>query len=388
MKDIFVFTYNIDTFTNPTLLAFFEEALNRGHSVSVFMPKQVMGVPDNLKELKLFTLHINSGLFPKCRVEILNVLKSTWCVVKNWRATKNRIVIAVDPNGLCIASRFLKILNSCAFGYFSFEIIFRDETKEKHFIDLKQNEVNSSKRIDFCIIQDEKREELLKQENQISDRCRFFQVPVAPQIKHQFSPMLKANHGRYRIVSSGSMAVWSGVDAVLGCMNSQWNQDFCVEFHSRFKLLKDHTYRQKIEKMSRDGLPVSLHDEPFLEENEYHTYLNMFDIGLALYFPYKIKDDIYTGKNIDFIGLSSGKFSTYMMLGIPTITMFNPVYQSLNNEFRFGYVMQSINELPYALAVVSKNYTEYKKGCLRLYEARLNPQVTLNSLFEYIKEIH
>jgi hypothetical protein len=339
-KEIIVFTKNRDTFSNPTLVLFFRMLLERGHKVHLFAPSQYSKLPFNLPQ---FVLHSPrqrppGSLLPHRVQNFLENIFFLWKAISVGKFQAKRLVIGIDPYGLILANRFATLTKQCTLGYLSFEIIFWDELWKPTQSRLKSREAKASQKIDFCLVQDGHREELLKTENQIQKQCLFFHVPVAPQASDQLTVGLRKPHRPCRIIFTGTLSAYTGVDRLLVIMKTEWDNEFTLEFHTRILLDKFDPYMVQISQMQAQGLPILIHDEVFTDEAEYHSYLNQFDIGLCFYYPNR-RVSLYTGKNIEHIGLSSGKFSTFMMLGIPTITSKCETYSELNSTFCFGKVL-------------------------------------------------
>jgi hypothetical protein len=105
-----------------------------------------------------------------------------------------------------------------------------------------------------------------------------------------------------------------------------------------------------------------------------------------VYFPDKV--DYYAGKNITEIGLSSGKFSTYMMLGIPAVTSENITYKELNEKYDFGYTVSIADEIPEALRNIKRDLNKKSAGSRKLYEEVLDPVSRIDELVRNIEEFY
>ena len=77
------------------------------------------------------------------------------------------------------------------------------------------------------------------------------------------------------------------------------------------------------------------------------------------------------GKNIEYIGLSSGKFSTYMMLGLPTIARNIEPYISLNTKYSFGALIDSPRDIDTAIVFILNNYDRLSSNSRLLYNSEL-----------------
>ena len=74
-----------------------------------------------------------------------------------------------------------------------------------------------------------------------------------------------------------------------------------------------------------------------------------------------------------------------MMLGMPTITTYNPTFADLNIKYSFGKCINKIEELPEAIEEICLNYSYYQKNCIRLYSEILDPVKTFNKLFLFLE---
>ncbi len=384
-------TCNPDVFSNPTLVAFFEAMAARGRDVALIAPRQQFAKPEHLGRVRLLPGpgshdHLPTGLhaFLRAARAFVQTLGAFAVALWRFRSRPPSVVIAVDPPGLRLAQRLARMggLPRCT-GFFSFEIFFRDELTNRRQLRHKAQEIGASQPLEFCLVQDRQRQALLCEENKPGADCRFFRIPVAPS--RRGAPRA-GDSGRARsdkVVFSGTLAAWGGVHDVLDAMEKDWNPAFAVEFHSRFQMAEGDAVKRRIRTLRQAGTPVSIHDCPFVDQDDYHGYLAGFGIGLCFYLPQR-SGSLYEGKNIEHIGLASGKFATYMMLGIPTVTTRGPVFAQLNERYGFGQVIDGIAELPLALARIRARHDAHRQGCLELYRRELGPDEALRELSDFI----
>jgi hypothetical protein len=140
-----------------------------------------------------------------------------------------------------------------------------------------------------------------------------------------------------------------------------------------------------MKKLLNSNTQVSFHNEPFYDLRDYAAFLSRCYIGIATYFPNTV--DVFAGKNLQVIGLSSGKFSTYMMLGIPTITTSNIIYKELNKEYNFGETINTVTEIPNALNKIHLDYDQKSEGCRSLYKNVLDPVSRIENLINEIEKL-
>ena len=84
------------------------------------------------------------------------------------------------------------------------------------------------------------------------------------------------------------------------------------------------------------------------------------DLGIALYKP--TFQDIYTGKNLEYIGLASGKFSTYLQNGLPVMVDGGGLMADLTLSEGLGVVVEEHSQIP---ATLSGLATEGMRGASR-----------------------
>ena len=395
-----------DHFTNPTLISVFKMLLQRDVEVIVFAGALSMDLPDSLKKIKVFPVSEYPGLgefrspislyyiyrtirsFQRIKEIIRNSYHgflTFYRIKKHIGRTHDLIIVGNDPKGLIMASQVAKRLNKPKLGYFSFEILFWKELPTDYHHQLKKSEIKASLNLNFCLIQDHLREALLRKENRFNQECRFFHVPVSPLKSLQVKKLDASMKKMLNVILTGTIVDRNGYDEVLNIVETNWDRNYNLVCHSPVKLNASNSYGKKIANLHSAGFPVSLNDEPIPEPEKYYAYLCQFDIGLSLYLPYKNDKNICGGKNVEIMGLSSGRFSTFMMLGIPTITTENEILEDLNKRYQFGIVIKDIkHELQVALDDIRKNYARYHRGALRLYDERLNPEKAINSMLDLI----
>jgi len=330
--------------------------------------------PENLDNVicyeSTFKLAFRNPKFWKAQVDSYNRVRR---VIKNNNITT---LFAVDPLGLIIGGRVKKYLcKDVKLCYLSFEIFFNEELSG-YYLNLKNKEIKYSKFIDSLLIQDEVRRDLLFAENGFTlPEDKVALIPVSPEpieVKEAVDI-----HKRFGIdnsmklaVYSGSLGKWCGTDAIIEAFDKgYWPEGYHLVFHTRKPLKEGDAYYNDIMRLANDPkIPFTLHSHPFEAFEDLATFLKGFDIALALYYPNY--DGPYYGKNMQEIGLSSGKFSMYMMLGLPAIVTACKTYNQLIKKYNFGAVIEDVKELK---DVVDKEYS--KKDVEMLYKEVLFPKI-------------
>ncbi len=382
-----IFTGNTDTFTNPTLLALIQHLELKNIGLLLFGPRQTPGKPrhgHNIRTCRFPSRDASS--VPALRKIAFWVLVG--CVKLFLLARRNAVlcVIGIDPPGLIKATRMSRMLKK-PLGYLSFEILSKDECHKDPFLrTLKVRERDCCRKVSFVVVQDETRLALLKMENSFEDTCTYFMIPVAPSridIPQKKKPQALTPTFKPTVVYSGSIGTWCGTDRLLDLVER--DSEMCtMVIHSRFKLSDEDPFATRMRRMEARGLNIQFHNEPFSNQRDYFEFLSRHDIALALYFPDKTTGG-YLGRNIEEIGLASGKFSTYMMLGIPTITTRNTLFVRLKERYDFGEVVSDVSDIAAAAGRIVGNYEKKRLDALRLYDEMLDADKRIQPLVGWIE---
>lgn len=392
MKSIAILTPKVDTFSNPTLTLLIEKLLESGYKILFFGYEQIF-IPDDIKDkLNFYHLPFHFYKFYRRPYDVVKLVKQYYKLYRILKIENNvKTLICVDPMGLVIAGRIRRLVNLRVI-YTSFEIFFEDEFFIESKKVLKKLEIKYSKKVELVVIQDKDREKLLKDANKFKEKTKFLNIPVSPKPltilpdNYDIYLDLKIPKDKKIIVYSGTLQEWSGINGILNLLQNGWNSDLWLLVHSHSVLDFNDELLQKIDLLKMQNRNITFHNKPFNDFNDYAKFLSRCHVGIATYFPNTV--DIFAGKNIEEIGLSSGKFATYMMLGIPTITTANSIFKKLNSRYKFGETIKLIEEIPLALSRIFDNYNKRTIACRDLYENELNPVSGIDNLVQYIEETY
>ncbi|MDQ3194594.1 MAG: hypothetical protein M3P82_06300 [Bacteroidota bacterium] len=392
MKTIAIVTPKIDTFSNPTLILLFEQLIEKKYKILFFGFEQLFIPKEIRKHIELYQLPFNFYSFYRRPYDFIKLIDQ-YCDIYKVLKIRNKVeaIVCVDPMGLVIAGRIKKLLN-LKIIYASFEIFFEDEFYIQRKKIIKTLETKYSEIVDLVIIQDKKREELLKAVNNFSADTKFLLIPVSPKKidvksnEYDIYNHLNIPRDKKLVISSGTLQKWSGINELLNLFPDHWDNDFWLVIHSHYILDEDDELKKRINTLIEGKMNISFHNQPFYEYEDYAAFLSKCHIGIAVYFPNTI--DIFAGKNIQEIGLSSGKFSTYMMLGIPAITTSNSLYKILNEKYDFGGTINEIDDIPRVMNEIKNNYDLKVKGCKKIYDTELDPLLRIDNLVNHIDEYY
>ncbi|MCX2492579.1 hypothetical protein OQX63_03790 [Pedobacter sp. PF22-3] len=338
------------------------------------------------KNVVFYTLPISYPTKP--RRPLVYLAKVIWpkIIIKfNSLLFKKNIIIGVDLIGYLIASRSFKYKPELT-HYISFELLFKDEMKNNNkFFKLKILEEKFLKMgLKSLLIQDAYRQDLFLKENLGLTIDHTFLLPVAPSpYKSALSSTLtKARKEKIKVIYAGSIYAWSGINEIIDVFEKMNNANFELHIHSRFALNVDHPLVEKISALKNKGIQINMSSKE-LAFTELYEFLKNFDIGIATYFP--VSDPgIYDGLNMQEIGLSSGKFSTYMMLGLPTIVSPTTSFNNLRKKYSFGEIIYGFDGLENSLIKIADHYEAYSNDCKKLYNKELNPDLYIGSYVDNI----
>jgi glycosyltransferase involved in cell wall biosynthesis len=256
------------------------------------------------------------------------------------------IVIGVDSDGL-IESGFHCLISRVPVIFFSFEIMFESETSSRY----KNLEREASCYVRKWYVQDDVRAKLLHIENKL-DLSRRVLLPLSSSgvgLSGNIRLRDKIGVPRDKKVAliMGSISSWSMTREIVQSV-ANWPNDWVLIIHDR--------YGRTLGELSALGIePDDLVKEKIYLSCEYSSCIDDMGvvlagvaIGLAFYrADYKTP---CTGKNLEYIGLASGKISTFLRYGIPVILNEIGAYSELAIEHGFGVVVKDADDISIALS--------------------------------------
>ena len=368
-----VFEPDPDLATNPSLTCLLEALTRKGVQVDVFMPSDDARYPT-------FNSFATRYPFPKplslWSGELRKTLANWWA--RMWRFRVDRafaeraydLIVGINSLGLIVGCDYAQRFN-LPLVYMSFEIFFRDELSSFREIREKERECIASRLADLVIVQDQWRAQLLTVENGLAtEKLEYLPVSPSGSKKVAHSDYLRRRFhladSQIIVLHAGSFTDWTYAEELLESA-AHWPKDFTLVIHTRYKPKTTDRYIRKVgaQKLSN----VILSTDP-LPPDSYEQLVASADMGLVLHKP--MPPDRHTQKNIQTIGLSSGKFSYYMKYGIPVISINQRSYEHLSADYGFGENIASPSEIPKALERVWSNYDHYRKEAQRLFSERLD----------------
>lgn len=279
--------------------------------------------------------------------------------------------IGIDA-GVCDAAKIYKSAK-IPFIFLSYEIFFLNEAKTPEDKELILEIKNAAKLACAAISQDEVRANSLQKEYELT--CPILNIPVAGT---GCIPFKKSNflHERYHIPTDkkillhmGSLNSWSMADW-LASNADNLPEDWVVVFHGRYGIKKDLFPQHK--KIFYSRVPAKTADE--LRE-----IIHSADCCSVLYKP--TYDNIFTGKNIEEIGLASTKFSTALQHGVPVLINNSKAMYTLVTKENCGVFIDTNSRYPFQnIGLIQKIKYE---NCHHAFSKYLD----IKNIFKYFIEI-
>ena len=281
----------------------------------------------------------------------------TWLLAQ-LRYGPTACVVGVDSRGLIIAAWLARWLRA-PLVYWSLEIMVPSELRKMEDRLRKYREQKAARGVSLLIIQDEEREDLLRESLDLP-QARTFLVPNAPggsaerrrsKFLHQ---RLGISENKRIVLHSGSVAAWACCTQ-LADSTADWPKDWVLVFHSR-KALADDPYAALLRMSSPPGR-VYLSETP-VPSDSFWEVVRSADVGVALYC--EKADSPYTQKNLRYIGLSSGKAAHYLREGVPLIYNSAGLFDSVMQRYRCG---ERVEDPRHTVAAIFNLFSNYDKCC-------------------------
>ncbi|MBF0231897.1 MAG: hypothetical protein HQK65_02515 [Desulfamplus sp.] len=370
---------------NPHLSALIQLLLEQNYIVHYYSPPHI--THSTIKKHPSFNIHIFYQIkgFNNKRQNIVFPNKTAPKIIKKI-ATQFlpdfSLIIGVDFG--IIEAAWIARAQGKRHALISYELTFMDEAGS----DFKKDEIEACKNISFAICQDTVRAKLLSHENDIPLNY-IINMPVAGCgiVKKEHTFIL---HKYFNLPLETKIAVYIGsVDAkwteVASLIKNLefWPDDWVLLLHHRYNSKYLNQLLKHLNKKNRNKIYIS----PFsnLSYDRMSLLLNSCDIGLCFYFAnYNAP---LNGKNIDFIGMSSGKFTTYLQHGLPVIVNDNKEMGKWVKEKQLGFVIPDIANIYETLSTLNRNNLKpLRQNCYSFFKSYCDFKRNRTLLLKAIKQ--
>ncbi|MBU6279607.1 MAG: hypothetical protein KGN78_10215 [Actinomycetales bacterium] len=256
---------------------------------------------------------------------------------------KHACVVGVDRHGLVQA---WSAKGRRRLGFLSFEIEFEDEVGKVK----KSCERRAARDVDWWMSQDEMRASILIEQNQLrSDN--YVVTPVAPSGRPpKTEARLRDDLGIPRdvrvVMSMGSLARWTKIPEILESVN-QWPDGWVLLVHERYSNTES-ALRALSPDFQRANNKIFLSSHRAVSPDDLAYVLAGIDCGLAFY--QEEPNHPLLGKNLRFMGRSSGKVATFARHAVPVVTNLTAPVSDDIFRYNAGCRCESPADLPKVLS--------------------------------------
>ena len=288
------------------------------------------------------------------------------------------LIIGVDQ-GIKFAN-FIANKKNTPLALISYEIFFSNEWDPL----LKQQEIDACKNIIFAICQDSMRSHLLSRENNIPIE-KIINIPNSEPYSVPYKrstylyEKLKIPSNKKIALYIGSISQWT-MTGMLIDSTSLWPDEWVLVLHPRYGI--DSTVTPFLKKINENS-KVYLSHEPTIYTYELEKIICSADLGFALYdIDFSLPN---TGKNLLFVGLSSGKFSAFMKYNIPVVVNNNTNIADIVSQYNLGYVVSNIEDIH--LILPHNDTSLLRKNCMSFFKKYLDFGLYENIILSVIEKI-
>lgn len=293
-------------------------------------------------------------------------------------------LIGVDPDGLALAAA---IGRGAPIAYYSFELLLSYELTTPDEQRLKAQERALSRQAAFVIVQDEQRGRLLAEDNGL-DWERLVLVPNAPVGRARRAPS-DYWHQRFGlapdqrvVLHAGSLGDWTGIQAIVDSV-ATWPEPWVLVIHTRYDAESTPYVEELRSRSDPNRVRYSLKPVP---RQEFDALVDGADVGLAFYVP--SGDSSFTRRNIETIGLSSGKLAAYLRAGLPVITNAATSIAAQLEREGCGVVVEDAGGIAAALPRIEAGYATYSAGAVAFFERHLDFARSFQHVIERIDRLN
>lgn len=369
LKHVLIIHPEGNSFNNPSLKCIIDFLLENNFKIDLVYKASCAAIP-SLKNIRLIAYN-----------KIINYIKCFFLDrLCNWKLAyllinfervffyrkKYDLIIGVDRQGLIEAS-ILNMLISSPYIFISFEIMFESETSALY----KLLEQKASKYVALWIAQDELRANQLMLENHLEPENKFL-LPLGSKGLGYFNSVrlrdcLGIPLNKKVAIVIGSISSWAMTYQILNVARD-WPEDWVLVVHERYGRTSQ-ILKNKFKQFDELGnQKVFISDAAAELIDDMGTILAGVSVGLAFYKP--DYNDPNAGKNLKYLGLASGKISTYLRYGMPVI--FNDIgfYSEEVKRFQFGCVVEDPSKIKDKLEEVNNDL--YQNNARSYFSQRLD----------------
>ncbi|MGI9145057.1 MAG: hypothetical protein ACR2IK_00660 [Chloroflexota bacterium] len=277
-------------------------------------------------------------------------------------------MIGVDPDGLALAQTLGR---GAPLGYYSLELLLSYELSSAADEQLKATERALSRQAQFVVVQDEERARLLAEDNGVAWE-RLVLVPNSPP-----APARRCRsrfwHTRFGLppearvaLHSGSLGDWTGIEAIVESA-SDWPPAWVLVVHTRYEAESSAYVDRLRTRADAERVKFSLSPVP---RQYYDPLIDGAEVGLAFYVS--SASSSFTQRNVQTIGLSSGKLAYYLRAGLPVIVNRAASIADLVDSSGCGLAVDHAAGIGAALSRIAGDYDRFSARACAFFVEHLD----------------
>jgi hypothetical protein len=241
--------------------------------------------------------------------------------------------------------------------------MFEAETSSRY----KALERRASEAASLWIVQDEVRAQQLQHENGLATTNRLLlplaSAGAAARSDRGVRDTLGVPPDKHVAMLMGSLADWSMAPGILRGV-ADWPDDWVLIVHERYGRTRASLGADFSSIEPLIGRRIFVSEAPTDKVDDLSSILAGVAVGLAFYEPdYR---SYHTGRNLRYLGLASGKISTYLRYGIPVILNEIGLYADEARRHGFGRVVAGPEDIgPNLAACLDEGYRSHAQAYFR-----------------------
>ena len=270
-------------------------------------------------------------------------------------------LIGVDTHGLIAAHQISEVIHTTVI-YWSLEITFDTDFKDRRALDRKQQEKSCHRDSLALVIQDRERAEALCRENNV-ENCPVLFVPNSPRGFPAAVTAVGFLHSRLNLGECDRIILHAG--SVCEGMRSHhlaqvaagWPDSWKLVFHSHTELTRHDEFPMSLSRMGNGRVVLS--DTP-VDYDDLDQLYRSTHVSVVIY-------DSSLGPNFQLLAGASGKLAHSLRCGVPVVSVDNPSIGRVLSTWKCGIDVSSPGEVEAAIRTISGDYETYCRNALLCY---------------------
>jgi tetratricopeptide (TPR) repeat protein len=180
------------------------------------------------------------------------------------------------------------------------------------------------------------------------------------------------------------MYPWAGIYELIDG-SDLWPDNWALVLHERYSRYNQEIVNKIASKEKRNVFLSSFKALPF---NQIHRLMHSADIGLSLYLPQFQSNDISARKNLEYLGMSSGKTTTYLQYGLPILINEVGIISEHTRRNNLGRVVKEISDIPSVLlSLTSRELSQCRENSFSFFEGVLDLNLNIKPLLSKIHSL-